>query len=225
MLPQQGIGYGRIPKAANSMIKRQMARAADLEGLFGEEAFSKDRNWRTKAPHAYFMTAAGARRRYPNIYLFSFVREPLSRLASCYRSKILRPDSLSDSLRREGLGKDTSFADFIAHVCGRSDWRSNIHYRSQAHILRGASGLAPDFIGRVEHLAEDWRHLSDILAGRGLSPLPQLPARKSHATKAQMQTGDLFDGDQALIAMARQRYAQDLSLFYSDRPLPGRGKP
>ncbi len=216
VVPQLGVGYGRIPKAANSMIKRLLARGAGLEEMFGDEAFSQDRNWATKAPHAYFLTAAEARRRFPDLVLFSFVREPLSRLASCYRSKIIRPEVVHDSLRREGLGKDTTFRDFALHVCGRSDWRSNIHYRSQAHILRGRGGLAPDFIGKVEHLEADWRRLSDLLQKRGRAPLPQPPRRKASARQAQMTTGDLFEGDQRLIDQVRRRYSKDLLLFYGD---------
>ena len=172
VIPQLGLGYGRIPKAANSMIKRLLARAAGLEDLFGDQPFSRDRNWANKAPHAYFLTAAQARRRFPDLLLFSFVREPLSRLASCYRSKIVRPEVMHASLRREGLCKDTTFPQFVRHVCRRQDWRSNIHYRSQAHILRGRGGLAPDFIGRVEWMEQDWRQLSDLQQGRGNAPLP-----------------------------------------------------
>ncbi len=197
------------------MIKRLLARAAGLEELFGDEAFSQDRNWAAKAPHAYFLTAAEARRRFPDVFLFSFVREPLSRLASCYRSKIVRPDVMHDSLLREGLGKGASFRDFALHVCRRADWRSNIHYRSQAHILRGRGGLAPDFIGRVEQFETDWSRLSDLLQERGGAPLPPLPRRKSSAKQAQMKTGDLFEGDQDLIERVRRRYATDISVFYS----------
>lgn len=216
VLPQLGVGYGRIPKAANSMIKRLLARAAGLEEMFGDEAFSQDRNWATKAPDAYFLTAAEARRRFPDVFLFSFVREPLSRLASCYRSKIVRPEVMHDSLLNEGLSKDTSFRKFAMHVCGRGDWRSNIHYRSQAYILRGHGGLAPDFIGKVEQLEADWRRLSDLLQERGGAPLPQLPRRKSAVKQAQMKTGDLFEGDQDLINRVRLRYAEDFLLFYND---------
>lgn len=216
VLPQLGLGYGRIPKAANSMIKRLLARAGGLVDLFDDEAFSQDRSWATKAPYAYFLTAAEARRRFPDVLLFSFVREPLSRLASCYRSKIVRPDVMQDSLLREGLGKDTTFQGFALHVCRRSDWRSNIHYRSQAHILRGRNGLAPDFIGRVEQFEGDWRMLSDLLQERGNAPLPSLPRRKSPAKNAQMKSGDLFEGDQGLIDRVRRRYAADISRFYCD---------
>lgn len=225
MLPQLGLGYGRIPKAANSMIKRRLSIAAGLEDLFADEASSQDRNWRTKTPHAYFLTAVEARQRFPDIILFSFVREPLSRLASCYRSKIARPDQIQDSLLREGLSKTTGFPEFVKHVSGRSDWRSNIHYRSQAHILGLKGRLAPDFIGRVESLEADWGRLSKLVVASGRPALPALPARGSKATTAQMKSGDLFGDDQALIGLARDRYAKDLSLFYGDVALPGQSVP
>lgn len=201
------------------MIKRLLARAAGLEDLFGDQPFSRDRNWASKAPHAHFLTAAEARRRFPDLLLFSFVREPLSRLASCYRSKIVRPDVMHASLLREGLRKDTTFPQFVRHVCRRSDWRSNIHYRSQAHILRGRGGLAPDFIGRVEDMEQDWRRLSDLQHDRGNAPLPPLPRRKTSVTEAQMKSGDLFEGDEDLMDLARRRYAADSALFYGNVPL------
>ncbi len=221
VLPHLGLGYGRIPKAANSMIKRRLSIAAGLEDLFADEASSKDRNWRTKSPHAYFLTAAEARQQFPDIILFSFVREPLSRLASCYRSKIAKPDQIQDSLLREGLSKTTGFPEFVKHVSDRSDWQSNIHYRSQAHILCRKGRLVPDFIGRLESIEADWDRLSNLVVASGRPALPVLPARGPKATAAQMRTGDLFGDDQALIRLARRRYANDLSLFYGDVALPG----
>lgn len=198
------------------MIKRLLARAAGLEDLFGDQPFSRDRNWASKAPHAYFLTAVEARRRFPDLLLFSFVREPLSRLASCYRSKIVRPEVMHASLLREGLVKQTTFPQFVRHVCRRQDWRSNIHYRSQAHILRGPGGLAPDFIGRVEQMEQDWRRLSGLQNERGNAPLPLLPRRRASVREDQMKSGDLFAGDEDLMDQARRRYAADIALFYSD---------
>ena len=222
VIPSIRIGYGRIPKAANSTLKRLMARAGGIEDKFENGVgFSRDRNWRSKTPHAYLMTAAGARRRFPDVLLFSIVREPLAWLASCYRSKITRPDDIPLSFRREGLTKDTSFANFVAHVATRPDWRSNIHYRSQANILKARDGLVPDFIGRFETLYGDLDRLSAGLVARGRPPLPKLAERPKRVQDSLIKTGDLFDGDEGLIDLALQRYAADFDLFYSGKPLPG----
>ncbi|MEM7268130.1 MAG: sulfotransferase family protein [Pseudomonadota bacterium] len=216
VIPALGLAYGRVPKVANSTIKKTMARAAGLEHLFPDEGYSKDDNWRGKAPDVYLMTARELKQRFPDVYVFSFVREPLARLASCYRSKIVRPKGqVPLSFAREGLSKQTTFPEFVRHACARRDWRCNIHYRAQSHILSHRGELIPDFVGRFETVREDWATLVETMAGRGLE-LPMIPQRHGPKKPPQMQTGDLFDGDAALMRMARARYARDFDLFYPD---------
>ena len=203
-IPALGLAYGRVPKVANSTLKRQLARAAGLEDRF-DGGYSRDAEWRGLAPDALLLTGKELRRRFPDMFVFSFVREPLACLASCYRSKITRPGQLSDSFLREGLAKDTSFPEFVAHAAGRSDWRSNIHYRAQAHVLCRDGALIPDFVGRFETLREDWKKLTEIMADRGVA-LPKLPHRGDRqGARPQMRSGDLFDGDETLMALARRR--------------------
>ncbi len=214
VIPALGLGYGRVPKVANSMLKRQMARAAGIESRF-PDGFSKDRDWRTNRPDAFLVTAAELRRRWPDLFVFAFVRDPLSRLASCYRSKVSEARRFSDAFRREGLTPNTSFPDFVAHVARRSDWRCNVHYRPQAAILTRRGALVPDFIGRFETLREDWQRLSDLLEDRGHAALPPLPRR--HNDRPIVQAHDYFADDPALAALARTRYREDYRLFYPEQ--------
>ena len=51
---------------------------------------------------------------------------------------------------------------------------------------------------------------------------PPLPRRRASVKQAQMKSGDLFEGDEALMDLARRRYAADIALFYSDSLLPWR---
>lgn len=217
VIPSLGLAYGRVPKSANSTIKRLLARAAGLEEAFGGTGYSKDRNWRDKAPEAYFLSAKAMRRAHPDVLVFTFVREPLARLASCYRSKIVRAPAVPKGLKREGLTKDTTFAEFARHVAGRSDRRSNIHYRAQSAILTDRGALVPEFVGRFETLEADWERLRETLRARNGVELPSLPPRGGGPARPPVaQAGDFFDGDEALMDRLRRRYADDYRLFYPE---------
>lgn len=214
VIPSMGLAYGRVPKVANSTIKRVLAEAAGIKGLFPPRGFSKDGNWRGKEPAAYFVSASVLRRKWPEIFVFSFVREPLSRLASCYRSKIAEPERMLPALRREGLTPQTSFAAFVAHAAGRPDRRCNIHYRPQSAIIAPRGKPIADFVGRYERFGEDWETLRAEAKARSGASLPPAPRRS--AKRAVTDVDEYFRGDEALIAMARRRYAEDYRLFYPE---------
>ncbi|MEM8751548.1 MAG: sulfotransferase family 2 domain-containing protein [Pseudomonadota bacterium] len=212
-IPAIGLAYGRIPKAANSMLKRQIARAAGIEALF-PNGYSKDRDWAAAAPHAYLVSAAELRRRWPDMFVFTFVREPMSRLASCYRSKVERKGRPPKRRPLEGMGPETPFDAFVEHVARRPDRRANVHYRGQASMLAPGGRLAPDFVGRFETLREDWARLQEALAARGGPALPALPPRRRALPIA--DPGEYFRGDGRLVDLARRRFADDYRTFYRD---------
>ncbi|MEM7524390.1 MAG: sulfotransferase family 2 domain-containing protein [Pseudomonadota bacterium] len=217
VVPSIGLAYARVPKVANSMLKRQLARAGGIERLFAETGFSKDRSWREAGPHAYVVSAEELSRRWPDAYVFTFVREPLSRLASCYRSKVERKGRTGAAAEKEleGMGRGTPFAAFVEHVARRPDRRANIHYRAQADILAPAGDVTADFVGRFETLGEDWDRLSQIVTARLGLRLPPLPPRKRPLPI--VNPDDYFGGDERLLALAKRRYADDYRLFYPDR--------
>lgn len=211
-LPALGVAYARIPKSANSTIKRLLAEAAGIDDRFGGR-FSSDSHWRGKAPDACLLTGAELRRRHPDLFIFTVVRDPLARLAACWRSKISRADEIPLSFRREGLTPETTFRAFADHAARRADWRCNVHYRAQAHIL--GTGPAPDFVGRFDRLDADWPELCAVLAARGVT-LPPLPPRPRREEPDALTDPDYFAGDQALIARLRARYAEDYRLYFPD---------
>lgn len=216
-IPALGIAYGRVPKVANSLIKRSLAHAAGLEGRFPNRGFSKDRNWKTLAPDAHFVDPGRLARDFPDLVVFAFVRDPLSRLASCYRSKLAPGRHVGKGLAAEGLKAGIPFPDFVDHVCRRSDRRSNIHYRAQAAILTGRGMPPPAHIGRFETIREDWARISAVVEARTGRPLPDLPYRDP--AHKQTDTSAFFEGDAALTARAAARYADDYRLFYPERAI------
>lgn len=210
VLAERGIGYVRVPKVANTRIKALLA--AHL-GLLPDARgrVASDRYWRALAGRRIEMvTARELRRRWPDAFVFAFVRNPFDRLLSCYNSKILARYGLGNGMLRSGMNARMSFAEFVERVATIPDRRAQIHFRSQADILTWQGRLVPQFVGRFEHLAEDWERLTCILRERHgvhLAPWPAQQAVSRRPPAASPWTP-------ALAARVRERFRADFELFY-----------
>jgi len=138
--------YLRVPKVANTSIRHSFGA--------GEKR------------RAYL---AFLRRRYPNQLIFSFVRNPWSRLVSTYRHKILT-EKISNVHYIDGVHRGfvkrgfpfrvgMSFEEFAEFVCALPDAKTEKHLRSQCYFLVHRGLLVPQFIGRLESIARDWGEL------------------------------------------------------------------
>ena len=100
-----------------------------------------------------------------NVFSFVFVRNPWTRLISCYQDKIvqLRPRVYPDFIKiYPGIPFNRmSFADFVRFVCRVPDDLCNLHFRPQ---LACFNPQEVDFTGRVEQFSDDLayviKHLS-----------------------------------------------------------------
>ena len=60
------------------------------------------------------------------VFTFTFIREPLHRLHSYYREKILRP-SIFPAMQRLGYSKAMSFSEFVELTCELSLDSMDVH--------------------------------------------------------------------------------------------------
>ena len=100
VLPQLGLAYCRVPKAANSSVRYLLARRFGFKAPEAEPNLvpNKDRFWTGQPPGVahcltpadFALLQAGADRPW----CFSIVRNPVSRLYSAWNNKVLerRPD-------------------------------------------------------------------------------------------------------------------------------------
>jgi hypothetical protein len=220
ILKQYNLAYGRVPKAANSSIKLALHNL-----LNGEQprvpGVNRDNFWRSFPNDlADLLTAAHLTQRNPDTYVFSFTRNPYSRIASCYYSKIINRHKVPILFRFQGFRKDMSFTKFVEKVASIDDGIIDIHLRSQTQILSHQGRILPDFIGRVETIDEDWRRLRIIVLARGGPRFGQLP----HINKARDKrppTSELFF-DRGLVRLMTERYRTDFETFYPDMDIPFR---
>jgi hypothetical protein len=125
----------------------------------------------------------------PTIFKFTFVRNPFKRMASAYQDKILREDlallekfhAMARAIGRV-LSQPISFEEFIELALDQDIAAMDPHYRPQ--FYEGAfSVIRYDFVGRVESMEDDLRHVFDCMS-KGRSPILRAPEKLNQTVAA-----------------------------------------
>ena len=131
-------------------------------------------------------------------YKFSFVRNPYTRLVSCWQGWTKREDS--PLFNNPLLTYNMSFSDFVYAVSKIPNDESNRHYVSQATILD--NGKLVDFIGKLENIESDWK---TIQSKTGLGILKQQAKGK--------YTNHMSFYNDELKRIVYDRYIDDFKVF------------
>jgi dermatan 4-sulfotransferase 1 len=213
VLRDHKLGYGRVPKVANTSVKDAIARLIldpkEIKGV------TRDAFWRNREDgKATMVSARELAERYPEHFVFSFVRHPFDRLVSCYQNKVMENDFLHGPMQKMGIELRMPFEDFVRVVAATPDAETDLHLRSQTAILCDGTRVVPQFVGRYETLEQDWTRLQGELDRRGLPLLGRLPKRNVRRTDKSDVPRLL--SDPALERTLRRRYAKDFEVFYPD---------
>jgi hypothetical protein len=209
--------YGRVPKVANSSVKAALTRLLEQPPEEGYRTTS-DAFWR-KGTHGEttMIGAAQALQRRSSHFIFSFVRNPFDRLVSAYNNKLVENDSLSSAMQRMGLESQMPFRRFLEVVAATADADLDVHLLPQSSILCVEGVAVPGFIGQMEAMAEHWQLLRQRMRQAGLQPLGKLPSK--NVRRAGSNDLSPYFSDDRLIALARDRYRQDVEVFYGEHRL------
>jgi hypothetical protein len=141
----------------------------------------------------------------------AFVRDPLARLASCWKDKIVvRTDGrFLPGLNKLGFSPGMDFEDFVERVASIPDDRCGgaaHHFRSMSYSLCDGDGIVPNLVGRFETIDEDWGRVQELFRKIGGPELPAL----THERRT-----DSFDRKYSprARALALQRFAKDVRVF------------
>lgn len=154
-----------------------------------------------------------------NYTRFAFVRNPYTRLLSCYLDRIMRTQStprlrlMKHMGRPRGSGAPT-FEEFVQTVTQQASVTQDPHWREQSdELLVGAFDY--DFIGKFEGLADDMAAVSQMIWGE-LRPEMDLSGKKNsnsspRATSAGKSLADYYTDD--MVRLVQDRYAADFQNF------------
>jgi hypothetical protein len=229
VLPERDVIYLVVPKAASTRIR---ATLAAIHGRYSRQL--KPSRWgKLRGPEGpRSMTVRAFYRLATNqaTLRFSFVRNPYTRLLSCWADKFqdnpLLPGSpmIDDYLDRRrqidhrlpaGADQTLSFAQFVIYAAATANSRHDPHLQLQDDIL-SVPGIALDVVGRTETFDADFApvldHLgaSDQIRRMSLTPLNQ--SRRGHWSD--YYTAEVAD-------MVYRAYERDFDRFGYQRSLSG----
>jgi hypothetical protein len=173
---------------------------------------------RVKARPVDFMT----QERQSRYHTFSIVRNPWSRVVSCYNKKILNCNDLGKLYfmsRYRGLRPMMSFQEFVEWLMTEegSDAEADPHWLSQWKFLYDDSGVALyDTLGRLESFDADVDRFLDETG----TPRLQLERRRASQDMVikplHRHYRDYYD--ESTMELVARRYARDIEVFgYSFR--------
>ncbi|MEQ8554258.1 MAG: sulfotransferase family 2 domain-containing protein [Cyclobacteriaceae bacterium] len=183
------LGYVENPKVACTSVKSVLKQKANMRSSFTITS------------------------RTTEYYFFTVVRNPFSRLVSCYKNKILRGEwiynrYLLGSLRY-GLRQGMSFEDFVRKVAIIPDKYSDIHFRSQACIIKKINDYGTCKVLMLENINSEF---GEISCKFGLGDLPN-----KNISHNQEEWVDYFTPE--LIDIVYNRYKKDFELWYPSAQL------
>lgn len=163
---------------------------------------------------------------YSGEYLrFAFVRNPYTRLLSCYLDRIQTATSrprrqLNQFLARRGeQTAEVDFGTFIRAICQQTSPQQNSHWREQSDdLLYGHIEL--DFIGRFENLWSDMAQVSEKIWGEVKPQMSDSTVNKSpRATAADAKLLGYYTPE--LRDLVANRFAKDFENFGYDTEITG----
>lgn len=212
--PAGGYCYIHNAKAACSTIKYALWKKEFSEGRIGFLPTTRQLHG-----EGFWSTRYSPDLAANPVFTFSIVRNPFSRVLSCYLDKICMKGAIRSrfcATYQIADSENISFERFLSAILTSSPLRDDQHWRPQVqNLLIGAIPI--DFVGFLEHFHEDF----NIIAGRiGLPPDPE--TKNPHATNASGALAEFLTP--LAVDLIREKYAEDFERFGYDLdpkvPLP-----
>lgn len=209
VLEDKKLVYVSIPKVACTSIKSAM---------FEPETDAVNMNeYMTVHSRAEEFRTVKLTRQQKNYFVFAFVRNPFDRLVSCYEDKVKRRvqhngryffdtaynRQLLHRLYGVRFSPGMSFAEFLRTVAVIPDALADGHFKSQYSCLYRFRRRVPNYIGKFETIADDWRSLAERYGFRKLD-------QRNISNRI-----DLLDYYETLelVELAAERYTNDIRCF------------
>ena len=206
LLEKERIGYIQIPKVATRSIQHALVRHLISDPAIKDSAIDKKLIKTIEPQHSTHMSLGRIRRDIKDSYfLFSFVRNPVTRIYSCYKNKVLdqRKPGGRNILSNHGIHPEMDFPAFVDTIIQIPDRKIDRHLRSLAWFLSDEEGLVVDYVGKLETFSDDWEPLRSKY---GL----QIPAHRNKSSSACKMSAVC---SKITIEKIIDRYTRDIELF------------
>lgn len=196
--------YFPIPKVACTSVKIALANVLDVK----------------LCPYPYIhessfpIVKVNKPEKFKHYFKFCFVRNPWSRIFSCYREKIRNKDYngytfingvFNGFLRFKKFRGEMCFDEFVDVLRTIPDQKADPHFKSQhTFITNERNELIVDFLGRFEYLGRDFSYICKKI---GLSNI-EIP----HVNKITCGEYRKYYTKRTC-QIVRERYALDISVF------------
>lgn len=212
--------YFENPKVGCSTIKKTLQKLEVEESLMPEDVHDKH-----LSPLLSPLQLEKVFTEYLNdeYFKFSFVRNPYTRILSCYLDKILgsQKETILPQLGFKPADK-VSFEEFLTAVKKQSYDEMNVHWKPQ-NILLAAKNITLDFVGRQENFDNDLKKVLAIITkqdSEGLRITNEIP----HSVGANEKLRQYLNEE--IISLIREIYHDDFKLYgynedpFSDQSIP-----
>ncbi|MBW0143685.1 sulfotransferase family 2 domain-containing protein [Sphingomicrobium clamense] len=156
----------------------------------------------------------------PQFTRFTFVRDPYSRLLSCYLDRIADKKSRPHAQFVRAMGKPVgyapSFEEFIETVCAQPPAEQNNHWRVQC--VDALVGVIPyDFIGKQESFDADMDKLVTKITGKPQEKVAEDVNASPSKTGSTSRLAEFFN--KRTVELVQEAYARDFDeLGYAREP-------
>lgn len=149
-----------------------------------------------------------------DFFKFTFVRNPYSRLLSCYLDRIVPGKSTpyKEFVRYIGkeVGCEVSFGEFIEVICSQSNKEQNNHWRLQ-YADAMCDLISYDFVGRQESFSKDMEFVWKRIYPR--FSVPEFGSRNMSPSKTGSSARISEYWDSKLYRLVADRYRKDFEFF------------
>lgn len=149
-----------------------------------------------------------------DFFKFTFVRNPYSRLLSCYLDRILCLNSRPYFELLRILGKEKgykpSFDEFINAICSQTTFQQNNHWRVQYDDTL-MSKVNYDFIGKQENFASDFSYVYKRITGMDIKI--ELLKTNASPTKTSSEKRLSTYWNKSLVQKVQLKYENDFNHF------------
>ena len=141
---------------------------------------------------------------WDDYFKFAFVRNPWSRLYSCYKSKVIQGQGGCSQYLHRFSRKKISFTDWVKIVSADENILKDRHFSPIHTLLINKDFDSMDFIGKVENYQKDWNTICDKIG------IPRRKLPRKNKTKHKHYTEYYNSETRELVA---ERYARDIEYF------------